>query len=329
VQDVPFATPADHAAWLGFVFGLLSRWSHRGNIPLFFTEAPVPGAGKSKLISVALLIAGEKPMPHVLPKEEEEIRKTLTYIARGGDRVVFYDNVVGTLKSASLDRALTGYRTWKDRILGQSMGFEGPLETVFCASGNNATLSFDLLRRAQLCRISPIEEDPTKRIVRIRDWEGWTKRNAPRLRRAALSILHAYATCGTRVAMPEWGSFTEWSDIARGAVVWAGWADPQEASGIARAEESGDETLDELESLLGLVHKRGPCTSAEIESWLTSSAQRDRQDTGALRALWRGMHGSTQVGRRISYWRGRVLAGRRLVQQRVGRGRKWAVEAVG
>jgi len=46
------------------------------------------------------------------------------------------DNVEGELRSAALDKAISGHR-WKDRVLGVSQTVELPLHLSWYATGNN------------------------------------------------------------------------------------------------------------------------------------------------------------------------------------------------
>src|SRR5205807_793636 len=82
------------------------------------------------------------------------------------------------------------------------------------------------------CRIrleSPEERPELRDVFRHPDLIGWVQRERPRLLAAALTILHGYFAAGRPdQRLKAWGSYAGWSDLVRGAVVWAGLADPGE-----------------------------------------------------------------------------------------------------
>jgi hypothetical protein len=97
---------------------------------------------------------------------------------------------------------------------------------------------------------------------------AWVKENRPRLAVAALTILGAYFHAGK----PEqpggaWGSFEAWSSVIRGAVVWAGLADPLKTREEAKASDNSRELLSLL--IHGLIEADPDgtgLTAREIES---------------------------------------------------------------
>lgn len=337
VSEFPFEGPADKCAWFAFVLSLLSRWAHRGNIPMYFAEAPRPAAGKSKLVSCALIIAGHATTRKPFSRESEEQRKNLTRVARSGERICFFDDLAGYVESEALTIALTSHRQWNDRILGSSSSYDGPLETIFCGSGNACTVKEDLRRRMLVSSIVPMVEKPAlwapKGGYRHPNLEEWVTKEAGRLRRAGLSILQGFMRSGeSGKPLPPWASMEEWSEIVRGACVWAGWGDPIEASGESRenAAMDGDEADAELDAVLEYIMGKGGGSATDIFRAYSSTLARDRKETEGLRAHWgRTVVTVVDVGRRLGRWRNRVRGGRVLRQVRHGlKGRTWTVEGV-
>jgi hypothetical protein len=163
------------------------------------------------------------------PKEDDEMRKRITAIALGGDQIVLIDNIARELGSASLDAALTG-TIWKDRILGRSEIVEMPLVTTWAATGNNVVLLADTSRRVCHIRLESNLENPEERDdFKHANLLGWVRDQRPRLLSGALTVLCAYCRAGRQnQSLKPWGSFEEWSDLVRQALVWIGMPDPGE-----------------------------------------------------------------------------------------------------
>ena len=64
---------------------------------------------------------------------------------------------------------------------------------------------------------------------------------------AALTVCRAYQVAGRPDRQAQIGSFNEWSDTVRSALVWLGEADPLQSMETARAE---DPEINELQIML-------------------------------------------------------------------------------
>jgi len=263
VRDFPFAKDDDHAegdisahvsAWIALVLTPFARFAINGPVPLFLVEANVRGAGKSLLADLAAIIAtGRRAARSTLPagrNRDEELRKIITAIALAGDRFALFDNVNSTIGGSTLDAALTGM-TWRDRLLGtNTMTQELPLRTVWCATGNNASLGDDTARRVLPIRLESDLERPEERseftIDNIREH---VVRERLKLAACALTILRAFFAAGQpKAGLKPWGSFEAWSDVVREAIVFCGLPDPVNT----RASISTSST--EAEGLHAFVH---------------------------------------------------------------------------
>lgn len=263
VRDFPFAKDDDHAegdtsahvsAWIALVLTPFARFAINGPVPLFLVEANVRGAGKSLLADLAAIIAtGRRAARSTLPagrNRDEELRKIITAIALAGDRFALFDNVNSTIGGSTLDAALTGM-TWRDRLLGtNTMTQELPLRTVWCATGNNASLGDDTARRVLPIRLESDLERPEERseftIDNIREH---VVRERLKLAACALTILRAFFAAGQpKAGLKPWGSFEAWSNVVREAIVFCGLPDPVNT----RASISTSST--EAEGLHAFVH---------------------------------------------------------------------------
>jgi hypothetical protein len=232
VRDFPFASPADRSAWLAAVLTVVARHAIDGPVPLFLADGNVQGCGKGLLLDCAGRIGlGRPTAPSAYVHDSIEMRKQITSHAMTGTPIVLLDNVEGPFGNSALEAALTGSE-WTDRILGGNRTFRGPLRMVWLATGNNPQPSKDMTRRTCRIRLEHPDERPEERTGFTHpDLTAWVMAERVRLLAAALTILRAFCLAGKpRQEMPAWGSFTAWSALVRGALVWAGQPDP----GLAR-----------------------------------------------------------------------------------------------
>lgn len=267
--DFPFKTPAHLAACVAALVTPLARYSFRGPSPLFMIDANTAGTGKGRLVAVIGAIVAGRPMATMAPLEDDgEQRKRITALAIGGDKIVLIDNVVGTLGSPSLDAALTSTE-WSDRLLGVTQTVRVPLAMTWYATGNNIQLLGDMGRRIMHIRLeSPLDQPGDRTGFRYPDLETFVRTRRAVFVTAALTILRAFCAAGRPAAeLKSWGSFEGWSDLVRGALVYAGELDPAETRGEVRSE--ADVALRAFQGLLegwSTVADRygGRCTAAQV-----------------------------------------------------------------
>ncbi len=239
VRDFPFADDADRSAWLAFVLTLCARPAIAGPCPLFTFTANVRGAGKSRLVDVASLIAtGRIASRATQPTDDAEAGKILTSIVLAGDELVLFDNVTRPLGGGKLDALLTGER-WKDRTLGTNTTIDVPIRVVLAATGNNLELSGDTLRRALPVRLdSPLESPEDRHDFAVSDLLAHVRTERPRLVAAALTMLRAwYVAGGPHASVRPWGSFEAWARVIPHVLAYADLPDPQ----ATRLELAGDD----------------------------------------------------------------------------------------
>lgn len=339
-EFVDDAREAHESAWLAALLTILARPAigARESTPLFLFDANRPGVGKTRLVELACEIAmGHLPAPRPAPtgrNADDEMRKTITAIARAGVPVVFFDNVKGKLGGGSLELALTGSK-WSSRILQKSEDWSGPLNVTWLATSNNASLTPDMRRRTLLCRIETDRQSPQERkAFKYPRIQQHVREHRSRYLTAALTILRAWHVAGQPDAgLTPWGSFEEWSRIVRNAVVFAGGADPyQTRDSLERADRETSllravlETWPSGERFTASQLAEG-MRDGELETSTTLNAQ---EVIGPLKELV----GSTKargVGRQLGYYEGRNEGGKKLVQEREsGTGKKyWTVQEVG
>jgi|GEM_PF-5273166 len=228
VHDFPFETPAHQAAWFASLLTPLAWFAFTGPAPLFLVDGNVRGIGKGLLADVvALIVTGRRFPVMSYTNDKEELRKKITTLAVEGERIVLLDNLAGAVGNEVLDMALTT-DVWKDRLLGGNQVYNGSLNVTWFATGNNVQLAADTARRTCHIRMeSPDERPEMKEGFRYSDLRTHVLRNRGRLLAAALMILRGWIVAGRpRHGLRPWGSFEQWSQTVREAIVFAGLPDP-------------------------------------------------------------------------------------------------------
>ena len=239
VCDFPFVAPHHRSAWLAGVLTPLARFAFAGPSPMFLVEANVPGTGKGLLVNTAnIIVRGASGATLEFSRDGEELQKVLTALLIQGETIGWFDNIEGNLGGGVLNKLLTS-EVWEGRILGQSETKKVPNLTTWWGTGNNIAVLGDTARRVCSIRLESPHENPESRTdLRHPDLGRWVVENRPRLLSAALTILRAYHVAGRPTQpMRPWGSYQQWSELVRGAIIWAGWPDPFADGASSRQED--------------------------------------------------------------------------------------------
>ncbi len=282
LSDFVFATPADFSSWLaGLLSPLVKAATGNAPAPLICVSAPLAGSGKSLLTEViARIITGDAAAISTYSnRDPTEWIKKLTAFVKAASPVRVLDNCNGALGDESLDRLITS-STWSDRILGASDAPPLPNVTTWFATGNNIEPEGDTVRRVLMVRLEVATDRPQERDdFAIADLPTYAMEHRSELLSAALTLLRAYHCAGRPVqALPSWGSFTAWSSLVRGAIVWAGLADPFLTQRRATQDLNEPEN-DAHDFWLGVVEESDGLSSSIV----ASAARKDAQTVLGLR----------------------------------------------
>jgi hypothetical protein len=249
VAQFPFIDAIDRAAWLAYVLTLAGRPAIPGACPFFFATANSPGSGKTALMNAAVTIVTGEPAdtasyPNAgsdrTPVEDEaEIRKLGRACALAGRPAFILDNVPNghAFGSGTLDGQLTMLVN-SDRTLGGNDASPLPAQTVWGATGNNVGPRGDSVRRCVGIRLCSEAEHPEEVQYRGPEVGQWARAERHRLLPAALTILVAYIRAGKPdQRLPKMGSFDEWSDLVRSALVWCGQPDCRATRDVFAADD--------------------------------------------------------------------------------------------
>ena len=221
VSQFPYCNPIDQSVMLAAMLTAVVR-KLLPTAPGFAFDAPVQASGKTLLLKVICILAGETPSISPQPDSgnDEELRKRIFALLREGRGVIVIDNIVGTFDSPSL-AALATSVTYTDRVLGESRTDTALNLAMFMLSGNNLTLKGDLPRRFPPCRIDPKEESPHQRTFDF-DPEQIATQYRQELVAAAVTLMRAFKVqkLDKRIGAGRLGSFEEWDDLVRQTICW-------------------------------------------------------------------------------------------------------------
>ncbi len=224
LSSFPFLTDPDEAVALSAMLTSVCRMA-LSSAPLHGFSAPTAGSGKSILADLAsILRTGREAAPIAQGKTAEELEKRLGSMLLEGDGCVAIDNCETPLGGEFLCQAIT-QPSLKVRPLGKSMMIEVSTAALFTATGNNLTFIGDMGRRALLCQLDPGVERPELRKFAF-DPVKVVKNSRGEFVAAALTILRAYHVAGRPFQVAPLGSFADWSNLVRSALLWLDCADP-------------------------------------------------------------------------------------------------------
>ncbi len=196
--------------------------------PMHGFTAPTMGTGKSLLTDAVALLAMGRPATVLNQSGDgdgEEERKRLMSVLMQSDPVVVIDNVDRPMGGARMCSILT-QETWQDRMLGGNDQGHVSTRTLWLVNGNNLEFREDMSRRAILCTMDAGMERPAERKFEV-DLKVEVPRRRHELVPAALTVLRAFIVAGRPglEKLTPFGGFEDWSNLVRGALVWAGGAD--------------------------------------------------------------------------------------------------------
>lgn len=334
VRDFPFEAGTDKAAYVAAALTLLGRQRIEGPTPLFAIRSPTPATGKGLLAQVVGIIGtGRTPPAMTMSYEGDELRKRITALAVDGSPAVLLDNLSGAIGSDALAAALTATE-WEDRILGATQMVRVPLRLVWLATGNNLTFRRTLGRRVIPIDLDAKMETPEDRSsFHYDNLLAHVRTERLNLVAAGLTILRAHHLAGQpRHGEARMGSFEDWDDVVRSAVVWAGLEDPAstaEDKGRGRIRSQSDDDVENLGALLEALRDLYPNGLAFSTANVLMKAKDNPELQGTLdtaAAPPRGGHATANsLGARFRDHQGRPVSG--LVLRK--KARAWAVEDAG
>ena len=328
LADFPFESEKHRVGWFATLLTLLVRSAFAGCTPFFLFDGNRSRVGKGLLTDALTKIAeGRKAARYNAPKNAEEMRKALTSVALSGAPYLLFDNIKHKFGGGEIENLLTTGR-WTDRLLGLNERVDLPVTTVCIGTGNNCSLTSDMVGRTCHVRLKTDLEQPGFRTgFKHPDLLGYIEKNRPSLVIAALSIPAAYIAAGKPdQKLSAFGGFEGWSDLVRSSLVWAKLPDPDTRENLA------DQADDEMEQLRALMEgwSQFGCPKTVSDACNAVECAIDGEYS-ILRTVMAELphHQSKQqaLGNLLKTYRGRVLDGRRF-EKTNHKVPKWYLEEV-
>ena len=249
LEHFPFVLPAGKSVALAsFLTAVLRRSMEAA--PLFAYDAPLAGAGKTKLSNMAaILVTGERAAVVNTGKDkygDAELEKRLAASLYAGYPVILIDNVDGQLGTEMLNSMLTEPRI-RIRVLGSTTKSPEIVNTSLCmANGNNIVILGDMTRRVLLARLDPKVERPE--LVQF-EFEpvAYVKERRAALVAAILTIARWYKLSGDPGDGVKLGSFEQWTRMVRDPLVALGEPDPLD---VMEEVRKGDPRLMKIKAVM-------------------------------------------------------------------------------
>lgn len=309
-RDFPFIKEEDESVALAAVLTALVRQSI-GTAPLFGFTAPVAGSGKTLIANVISIIAtGKQAVAASQGNDREEERKNLFAKLLQAKPVLLLDNIERPLSSDTLCAILTAPgQIYEDRILGRSKVEEVPTNVTFMATGNNLGFQGDMTRRALLCTLDPgVEKPETRRGFKYKDLEAHVFKRRAEYVNAGLTILKAYIREGSpKQNVQQYGSFEQWSDWIRSALVWLGCADPNKTRDKIEEEDPAKSNMAQILSLWKKVYDDDPVTTKEVVTDCNEALDKKQTETDEYELAQAFFEATSSKGKELSskaigYW---------------------------
>jgi hypothetical protein len=240
------------AVWLASVLAPYVQQLCHGLPPMFCFLANAAGSGKTILAKMGPIICyGIRAAGCVnFDKVGDKLAEQLNSYARMNKPTMIIDNVKGHLDSEALESWLTT-PAWEFRMFHQQHLETALKNTVTYLTGNECTLSDDLIRRALMVDLFTEDENDARFTKRTTEEISDGYLANPKTRGDCLSALWALVRNwwenGCTKAPTPFPSYHEWGCTVGGIVHAAGWGDPLVKASLSAG---GDSSRTEFISLL-------------------------------------------------------------------------------
>lgn len=323
INGFPFVTDADRSVALSALLTSVCRAALQ-TVPLHATSAPTAGSGKTTLIDLAsILRTGRVAATVAQGRTTEELEKRLGAMLLEGQSFVAIDNCESALGGEFLCQAIT-QPTLTVRPLGKSTTVEVPTTAMITATGNNLTFLGDMTRRAIISQLDPGVERPELRKFDC-DPVKVALEQRGQLVCAALTILRGYIAAGRPFQVSPLGSFADWSNTVRSALIWLGCADPCDTMEKVRKADPQTALIKQVMAQWVSIIGSDRVTTSDLSR--IAEETRDQPNGFSVKKykhpefrealLAVAGQGTTINGRRLGRWlsaqQGRIINGCRLV----------------
>ena len=305
IVDIRRQPGFDESSFLCALLGAVCRpslWLAPGSL---FRAAPHSGsgAGKGKLVRCICAVAyGRQPSAVTAGGGAEEMEKRISSALLEGGPAVLFDNFNNvTLRSASLESALTERPAKVRQFRTLDLITFNALASVF-VTGNGVLLAQDIVRRFIPTEFDARMEDPERRRFSGDILDDMARRRPELL--AALLTIWRYGRLADGLKQGiALGSYEQWCAWARDPLLTLGCRDPVERMSEAKARDPFRQTVGALFAAWWKHHGSSPQTAHQL-------------DPEVLRIVDPQGRGRQYVAAQLEKLDGTRLGGFRLTRQR-------------
>jgi hypothetical protein len=307
--DFPFVADCDRAHAFGALLAPFVRHLVDAPMPLHAFDASTWGTGKGLLVSsIAAIVLGHPGEVLDGNVKRDELRKQITALLLSGTEIVLFDNVLSRIDAGALAALLTA-DVWRDRILGLSKMVSLPNRALWMVTGNNLSMSGEIVRRTVRIRLDAEMEDPASRTgFRHNPLTTWVRANRGDLLWAVLTIIQNWIASGRLpFTTRSLGSFEPWARAIGGILEAAGISGFLE--GRKDLSRDTDRETASLRNFVGVwweTHGTSPRTVSEL-----FPIAQDHLD-GILGGCDERSQ-KIKLGLALAAYRDRIFAGRKIV----------------
>lgn len=204
--------------------------------PVILVRADTPGTGKSYLVDVIATIATGRLCPVITAgRSAEETEKRIGAVLLAGSAIMSLDNLAHDLDGELLCQ-VAERPVVRIRPLGRSETVDCECHTAMWATGNNVGFKGDMVRRGLMCDLEALDARPEMREFK-RDALALAQGERGKYVAAALTVVRGYLAAGAPRVCGPFGSYRDWSRMARSPLVWLGEPDPVDSLEASREED--------------------------------------------------------------------------------------------
>jgi putative DNA primase/helicase len=301
--------------------------------PMHTARGPTAGTGKSYLWDVVAVNSTGQLCPVMTAgPSTEEMEKRLGSALLAGQALISIDNVSKELGGDALCQAIERPMV-QIRILGRSELFTIEARgTTILATGNNLTLTGDVVRRTLLSSLDARLERPEQRQFKANP-VAMILADRAKYVAACLTIVRAYFVAGQPNTAPRLASFEGWSDTIRSPLIWLGCEDPVRTMERARDEDPNRILLRQMLAAWGDKIGTGK-TTARTAASIIKFVEDANGTCDALKAAvaevgsTRGQLNSKTLGNWLRSNKEQIADGRHFAWESNVHGARWWVEKV-
>lgn len=198
----------------------------KGPTPVYVIVKPAAGSGSGYLLDVvSYAFIGERAPLSPYADNPDEVRKMITANLIEGQPLLFLDNINVHVDSGFLALALTSGK-WRDRVLGVSATAGIEIRSLWAMTGNNLTLSHELMRRVVPIMLDANVDKPALNrpsgMFKHFPIHPWLEVVRTDLALAIYVLVENWKRNGRPAGGVTMHSFDSWADVLGGILVAAG-----------------------------------------------------------------------------------------------------------